>query len=123
MQVQEKLEQARRLIQDIRKLLKRRAELLSAGSSIEDIDADIKQKQAEYMELYNYLTPKINLLYWDEQRAILNKFYLEAAPMSSIVSDIMKLPVESSCLSFAQGRKRMAVRYLQEAIERQESKK
>lgn len=110
-------------MQDIKKLLKRRAELLSAGSSVEDIDADIKQKQAEYMELYNDLTPKINLLFWDEQRAILNKFYLEAAPMSSIVSDIMKLPVEASCLSFAQGRKRMAVRDLQKAVDRQESKK
>ena len=90
---------------------------------MEEIDAEIKQKQAEYTDLFNYLTPLINLLFWDEQRAILNKFYLEAQPMSKIVSDIMKLPVDSSCLSLAQGRKRMAVRDLQKAIDRQESKK
>lgn len=123
MQVQEKLDRARKLVQDTRKLLQRRAQLLTAGSSVENIDAEIKQNQAEYQELYNQLIPLINLLFWDEQRAILNKFYLEAQPMSVIVSQVMKLPVESSCLSLAQSRKRMAVRDLQKAIDRQENKK
>ena len=78
--------------------MKRREELLSSGSDVEVIDAEIKRNKAEYQDLYNCLTPLINLLFWDEQRAILNKFYLEAAPMSEIVSEVMKLPVDSSCL-------------------------
>jgi len=122
MQVKEKLEQARKLVQDTKKLMKRREQLLSVGSNVEEIDAEIKRNQAEYQDLYNCLTPLINLLFWDEQRAILNKFYLEAAPMSEIVSEVMKLPVDSSCLSFAQGRKQMAVRDLQKAVDRQEKK-
>ena len=122
MQVKEKLEQARKLVQDTKKLMKRREELLSSGCDVEDIDAEIKRNKAEYQDLYNCLTPMINLLFWDEQRAILNKFYLEAAPMSEIVSEVMKLPVDSSCLSFAQGRKQMAVRDLQKAVDRQEKK-
>ena len=72
MQVKEKLEQARKLVQDTKKLMKRREQLLSAGSTVEDIDAEIKRIKAEYQDLYNCLTPMINLLFWDEQRAILN---------------------------------------------------
>ena len=70
MQVKEKLEQARKLVQDTKKLMKRREQLLSAGSNVEEIDAEIKRNQAEYQDLYNCLTPLINLLFWDEQQQI-----------------------------------------------------
>ena len=53
MQVKEKLEQARKLVQDTKKLMKRREQLLSAGSTVEDIDAEIKRIKAEYQDLYN----------------------------------------------------------------------
>lgn len=118
MQVQEKLDHARKLVLDTKKLLNRREQLIAKESSWEEIDAEIANNQAEYQKLKACLCPLIDLLFWDQQRAILNKFYLEAAPMAEIVSSVMELPVEPSCLSLAQGRKRMAVRDLQEVVDR-----
>lgn len=122
MQVREKLDQVRKLAQDIRKLLKRREKLLTIGASTEEIDAEIKLKQADYLALKDCLVPLINLLYWDQQRAILYRFYLRAEPISVIVSEVMKLPVESSCISLTQSRKQMALRDLQKAVDREEGK-
>ncbi len=123
MQAREQLDCVRKLAQNAKTLKKRREQLLAANSSVEEIDVEIEHNQAEYQDLCDCLTPLINQIYWDEMRNILYKFYYEGAPMSEVLTTVFDLPVDSSCLSFAQSRKQMAIKYLQREIDRQENKK
>lgn len=123
MQAREQLDCARKLAQNAKKLQKRREQLLAANSSLSEIDEEIERNQAKYQELCKCLSPLINQIYWDQMRNILYKFYFEATPMSDVLTTVFDLPVNSSCLSFAQGRKQMAIKYLQQVIDRQDNKK
>ena len=120
MQARDQLDQIRKLAQEAKKLKTRREKLSATGSSLEEIDAEIKQNQTEYQKLSDYLTPLINHIRWDQLRNILLRFYFEAAPMSEVLTTVIDLPVEPSSMSFAQGRKQMAIRELQQQIDRQE---
>jgi len=123
MQAREQLDRVRKLAQNAKALQKRKEHLLASNSSLVEIEEEIERNQAEYQELCVRLTPLINQIYWDQMRNILYKFYFEAAPMSEVLTTVFDLPVNSSCLSFAQSRKQMAIKYLQREIDRQESKK
>ena len=122
MQAREQLDRVRKLAQNVKALQKRREQLLASNSSLAGIDFEIERNQTEYQKLYAHLTPLINKIYWDQMRNILYKFYFEAAPMSEVLTTVFDLPVNSSCLSFAQSRKQMAIRYLQREIDKQERK-
>lgn len=123
MQAREQLDRVRKLAQNAKALQKRREKLLASNSFLVEIEEEIERNQAEYQELCARLTPLINQIYWDQMRNILYKFYFEAAPMSEVLMTVFDLPVNSSCLSFAQSRKQMAIKYLQREIDKQESKK
>lgn len=122
MQAREQLDRVRKLAQNAKTLKKRREQLLAANSSLLEIDAEIERNQSEYQKLCECLTPLINHIYWDQMQNILYKFYFEAAPMSDVLTTVFDLPVNSSCLSFAQSRKQMAIKYLQQEIDKQERK-
>lgn len=123
MDAHEQLDRVRKLVLDTKALIMRREQLLRTGSSLDEIDAEIGRNQAEYHELCDCLTPLVNQIWWDQLRNILFKFYYEAMPMREILTTVIDLPVSPSSLSFAQGRKKMAIRELQRVIDRQGSKK
>jgi hypothetical protein len=123
MQAREQLDRVRKIVLDAKKLKKRREQLVASGTSLVEIDAEIERNQAEYQEMLDCLTPLINQIGWDQLRNILYKFYFEAAPMSEVLTTVIDLPVNPSCLSFAQSRKQMAIKDLQRVIDRQENKK
>ncbi len=123
MKAREQLDQIRKLAQEAKKLKSHREQLLVAGSSLVEIDAKIERNQVEFQKMSDYLTPLINHMYWDQLRNILFKFYFEAATMSEVLTTVMDLPVNPSCLSFAQSRKQMAIKDLQLEMDRQERNK
>ena len=89
---------------------------------MEAVDAEIKRNYDEHVDICCLFEPVLALLCWDYAQ-MLSMFYLNAMPLSEVVSSALELPVNSRTLSLAHRRKSMALRELQEAVDRPESEK